>query len=554
MVDQQSRNEIEFQLFAPYNEAASLLGSFTDEAIPMEKDDDGYFRTRIPLADGLYHYRFRVQSKSWFFPENEWVEITDPYATDIDDGSQNGILNIKDGRRIVDDYVWQHDDHLLPPDQSLVIYELHVGDFSGGEDDPFTRGKYTDVTLKLDYLAELGINAIELMPVKEFPGDRSWGYNPRYFFATESSYGTTLELKRLIDECHGRGIRVIMDGVYNHSESSAPLAQIDHDYWYYHEPREPELSWGPQFNYSHYDENLDLKPAWKFIGDVVRFWIEEYHIDGIRYDAARQIGDLEFMRWIVERTREVAGAKPFYNIAEYLPPEPRVVGAAGPMDGCWHDFFLHTVVPFLGTGEVELERLKDVLDAKRTGFEGAVSVINYLSNHDHDHLMADLAEHGLLDGAAFRRARLGAALLMTAMGVPMIWMGEEFGECKTKTIDQNKIDWQLLANEANRGLLDYYRGLIALRRQSPALQTDNISFFHENQEEKVLGYVRWNDEGSRVVVLVNLSGRNLEGYRIESIPENGVWHEWTSNQDVEVNDGALVYDLPEYEARIFVLG
>ena len=143
---------------------------------------------------------------------------------------------------------------------------------------------------------------------------------------------------------------------------------------------------------------------------------------------------------------------------------------------------------------------------------------------------------------------------MTAMGVPMIWMGEEFGECKTKTIDQNKIDWQLLANEANRGLLDYYRGLIALRRQSPALQTDNISFFHENQEEKVLGYVRWNDEGSRVVVLVNLSGRNLEGYRIESIPENGVWHEWTSNQDVEVNDGALVYDLPEYEARIFVLG
>jgi 1,4-alpha-glucan branching enzyme len=546
--------DIEFALFAPYNEAVSLLGSFTDDAVPMEKGDDGYFRTRIPLADGLYHYRFRVQSKSWFLPENEWIEITDPYATDIDVGSQNGILNIKDGRRIVDDYVWQHDDHLLPPDHSLVIYELHVGDFSGGEADPFTRGKYTDITAKLDYLAELGINAIELMPVKEFPGDRSWGYNPRYFFAPESSYGATFDLKRLIDECHGRGIRVIMDGVYNHSENSAPLALIDHDYWYYHEPKEPELSWGPQFNYSHYDEHLDIKPVWKFIGDVVRFWIEEYHIDGIRYDAARQIGDFDFMRWIVERTSEVAGAKPFYNIAEFLPPEPGVIGAEGPMDGCWHDFFLHTVVPFLCTGEVELERLKDVLDARRTGFAGAASVINYLSNHDHNHLMADLAEHGVHDDDAFRRARLGAALVTTAMGVPMIWMGEEFGECKTKTTDQNKIDWQLLANEANRGLPDYYRRLVALRRQRPALQTDNITFFHENQEEQVLGYVRWNDEGARVVVLVNLSGRHLEGYRIESIPENGVWHEWTTNRDVEVNDGVLVYDLPEYEARIFVQG
>jgi hypothetical protein len=145
MVNQQTRNEIEFALLRPTTKAASLLGSFTDGAVPMQKGDDGYFRTRIPLVDGVYHYRFRVQSKSWFLPENEWVEITDPYATDIDDASQNGILNIKDGRRIVDEYVWRHDDHVLPPDQSLVIYELHVGDFSGGEDDPFTRGKYTDI-------------------------------------------------------------------------------------------------------------------------------------------------------------------------------------------------------------------------------------------------------------------------------------------------------------------------------------------------------------------------------------------------------------------------
>ncbi len=85
-------------------------------------------------------------------------------------------------------------------------------------------------------MSELGINAIELMPLKEYPGDYSWGYNPRHFFATESSYGSTAELKKLIDECHGRGICVIIDGIYNHSEASAPRIQITTYYWYYHEP------------------------------------------------------------------------------------------------------------------------------------------------------------------------------------------------------------------------------------------------------------------------------------------------------------------------------
>ena len=136
----------------------------------------------------------------------------------------------------------------------------------------------------------------------------------------------------------------------------------------------------------------------------------------------------------------------------------------------------------------------------------------------------------------------------------MIWMGEEFGEYKTKTIDQNKIDWQLLRNEANRELHDYYRGLIGLRRQSPALQTDNISFFHEGAEKRVIGYIRWNDEGSRVVVIVNLSGQFFEGYKVEGIPEDGTWHEWTSNRDCEVSGGTLVDGLPQFEARVFVKG
>ena len=546
-------SSIEFKLLAPYNKEVALIGSFSNwENIPMEKDDQGYFRTQIELEDGVYQYKFRVRSKSWFFEPDQWVDVVDPYATDIDNPTQNGVIRIKDGKKIVDSYVWQHDDKPLPPDHELVIYEMHVGDFSGGEDDPYPRGNYQHVIEKLDYLCELGINAIELMPIKEYPGDYSWGYNPRYFLATESSYGSTEDLKRLIDECHARGIRIIMDGIYNHSEASSPLTQIDHDYWYHHEPRDPDNNWGPEFNYEHYDENLKTYPARKFIGDVVRFWIEEYHIDGIRYDAARQIGNYDFMHWIVDQAKKTAGDKPFYNIAEHIPETTSITNIDGPMDGCWHDSFYHTVKAHICGDKFDLEELKNVLDCKRQGFMGATNVVNYLTNHDHERLMVSLANQEIFDEAAFKRAKLGTVMLMTAVGVPLIWMGEEFGDYQPLDPEPSKIDWKILSNDNNRGLWEYYKGLINLRKHNHALYTENIDFFHEDLESKVLAYSRWNDEGSRVVVVANFSDNYLAGYRVPHFPENGTWHEWTGNYEIESGDDNILIDLPEYEAQVFV--
>jgi 1,4-alpha-glucan branching enzyme len=429
---------------------------------------------------------------------------------------------------------------------------MHVADFSGGEADPLARGKYKHVVEKLDYLVELGINAIELMPLKEYPGDYSWGYNPRYFFAAESSYGTTEELKNLIDECHGRGIRVIIDGIYNHSEASSPLTQIDHDYWYHHEPRDPDNNWGPEFNYEFYDENLETFPARRFAGDTVRFWIQEYHLDGLRFDAARQIANYDFMHWIVQEAKNAAGPKPFYAVAEYIPDNPSITNLDGPMDGCWHDSFYHCIIPQLCGDFFDLEQLKDVIDCKRQGYLGATNVVNYLTNHDHDRLFAELGSCGILDEAAFKRAKLGTVILMTAVGVPLIWMGEEFGEYKAKTIEQAKIDWTLLGNDMNKGLWEYYKGLIHLRKNNQALYTENIEFFHEDPESKVFAYTRWNDEGSRVVVVANWSENYLAGYSVPHFPENGTWHEWTGNYDIESGDNNIMIDLPEYEAKVFV--
>lgn len=526
----------------------------------MKKGEDGYFYTQVELEDGVYRYKFRIQTKSPNFEPDQWVDVIDPYATDVDEERNNGLVRIKDGKRIVNTYVWQHDDTLLPNNQEIIIYEMHVADFSGGEDDPYKRGKYVDAIAKLDYLSELGINAIELMPVNEYPGDYSWGYKVRHFFATESSYGSTEDLKRFIDECHARGIRVFIDGIYNHTDEECPLMLIDRNYWYYehmHYPEDPSNYWGPEFNYDNYDETLDVKPAWKYIGDVVRYWVQEYHIDGIRFDAVRQIANYEFLDWLAKQAKKNnAAPKPFYNIAEHIPDTSTVVSPEGPMDACWHESFRYFVIPHICGETFEIEKLKEVLDPRRQGYEAPTNVINYLATHDREHVFRELGDRGIFNEAALGRAKLGAVLLMTAMGVPMLWMGEEFGEHKRKSekvTQPKKIAWPLLERNLNRDLFEYYKKLIALRKQNAALQSNNIEFFHENPEARVLAYTRWNAQGSRVVVVANFSESLLSGYKVPNFPADGIWQEWIGNYDVEARENEIALDLPEYEARVFVL-
>lgn len=162
--------------------------------------------------------------------------------------------------------------------------------------------------------------------------------------------------------------------------------------------------------------------------------------------------------------------------------------------------------------------------------------------------MEKLGEHHIFD-EAFERLKLGAVLLVTAVGVPMLWMGSEMGACQT--VESADLDWSLLENALNGGLFDYYRGLIELRK-NPALHTANVDFFYEDEEAKVLAYNRWNDEGSRVMVVANFSDNFLGDYQIPHVPDAGTWHEWTRNYDVEVAEETLTLSLGGYEAQVFV--
>ncbi|MBD2414334.1 alpha-amylase [Nostoc calcicola FACHB-389] len=550
---------IEFTLFAPRNQGAVLIGSFSDwQEIPMQKDEDGYFRTQIQLKDGVYQYKFRVQTKSPNFAPDEWIDIIDPKATDVNETEKHARVRIKDGQRIVDTYIWQNDEIPLPDNRKLIIYEMHVADFTGDEIDPDKRGKYLGVIAKLDYLCKLGINAIELMPVNEYPGNYSWGYKVRHYFATESSYGSTEDLKQLIDECHARGIRVFIDAIYNHTDEECPLMLIDRNYWYYehkHYPEDPANYWGPEFNYDNYDEKLNVKPAWKYIGDVVQFWIQEYHIDGIRFDAVRQLANFEFLDWLAKQTKNHAAPKEFYNIAEHIPDTNTVVKPDGPLDACWHESFRYFLVPYICGKSLELKQLKEILDPRKQGYASAVNVINYLATHDRQRLLRELGDTGIFDTEAFKRAKLAAVMLMTAMGIPMLWMGEEFGEYqqKSESVTQpQKIAWSLLKSDRNHDLFNCYKKLIALRQQNLALQSDNIEFLYENANDRVLAYRRWDQQNSHIVVVVNFSTLNLTRYEIPNFPIAEYWRDWLGNYEVETQEDVLVTDLPSYTAKIFV--
>ena len=546
------KHEYTFRLFAPNNLEASDIGDFSGwKDIPMTKGDDGYFSAAVKLADGSYQYKFNVRSKSWFNEPDAWASITDPYATWVDPPTQNAVLTIKDGKKIVDDYIWRSDDVPLPENPHLVIYEMHVGDFSGGESDDFIRGKYTDVIDKLDYLVDLGINAIELMPLKTTPGDFNWGYSPAHYFAPEPSYGSTAELKQLIDGCHAHGVRVIVDGVYNHASTDNALTQIDHDYWFRREGKDPEQNWGPEFNYEFFDERFGICPAREFILDSIRFWIYEYRIDGIRFDAAKQIDNFDALREFVTHGRKMAEMKPFFTVAEYIPPTPEITEPVGPVESCWNDSFMYAMLEYLGGEPLDLEKIKTAIDPRRLGFSGATSTTNYLANHDQNRLFRKLGEKGILDDELYTRAKLGALILMTAVGIPMIWMGEEFGEHRPMSEDSNKIDWTLLEHEPNQELLAHYKALIALRASNPVFASSEIEFFHESPELGVLAFQRYDVQGNAIVVVLNLSDEDVEHYPIENFPYTN-FHDHLSGADGEAADNVLMINLPRRSGKILL--
>lgn len=554
---------VEFKLFAPYNESVKLAGSWNDwQPQDMTRGDDGWWRASVPLEDGEHPYKFDVVSKS-FFAEGETLRVADPRALRItEDADENSVVVVKNGQRVDVEYDWQHNDVPLPQNHELVIYEMHIGDFSGGpgDDQEGPKGRFADAIEKLDYLAELGINAVELMPVNEYPGSYSWGYNPRSLFAVENGYGTPEDLCRFVDECHARGIRVLYDGVFNHTDGEAPLTKIDYTYWYHGQNNDPaEMQWGAKFNIEFCDEALGIWPARQHIRDAIILWLDLFHFDGIRFDATRAIRSFDFMGWLqAEIYNHIDGLKPFITIAEHVPEDPAITGPDGPFDAAWNESFSKQLMSTISTQEQDgrqpfnLDAVAGVLDPRHEGYANAANVIHYIDNHDQDRIMWQLGEANFIDDPAFRRMEMGAALLLTAPGIPLLWMGQEFGESAPRMLERQPIDWSLLQNGRNAQLHDRYKYLIDLRTHAPALQGDAFEIIHQDGERGVFVFKRWDDGGSVIVVVANIEDKHQGAVEIGNWPGDGMWHEYTHNYDVDVQGGVMRDQLAESEVKIYL--
>jgi len=532
---------VTFGLFAPHKKDVRLIGDFNNwdrDATVMKADNDGLWTTELTLPPAKYDYQFLIEPKT-----DKEVTIADPCSRGLRwvDGRPDPHSVIEVGKA---PYVWGDDGFRVKPLNELVIYELHVGDFS-------PEGTFKGVTARLDYIRDLGISAIELMPVQEFPGDRSWGYNPAFFFCPESSYGTIDDLKTLIDQAHQRGMAVILDMVFNHTDSSSPLTKLYAfgDSPYFGQDSNP---WGfPDFN--HWSDATK-----RLIKDIQDYWLLDFHIDGFRYDHTEGIGwdaenGMTYITWAARQTKAHV-----ILIAENLPDPVGVVKNTG-VDASWHERFHSILRAQLREGEYQGHRYGDMRSVMNEmtfapeGYTDNAQAINYLENHDQERIAYEIRTNPALDidQAVNAKSKLGALALFTAQGVPMLYAGQEFGESTRKTIDVNRLEWDRLHDDTWNELKNFYASLTHLRAVNPALTKNTIEPLVVDDERKLIVFKRWDEDGNQVVVGLNFapSSQTLE----VTFPRAGAWHEWTKDYDEHVDATApKSVELPPSGGKVWI--
>ena len=525
---------VSFALHAPWKQQVALVGDLNDwQPEPLPVSSNGiWWIIKEQLEAGEYAYQFLVDDE---------IAIADPYSRALrwTDGEQPHSL-IEVGKT---PYQWQDDGFGIKPLNELVIYEVHVGDFS-------PEGTFKGVTERLSYLQDLGISAIELMPIFEYPGDHSWGYNPAFFFAAEESYGTLDDLRELIDTAHQHGIGVILDVVFNHLDASSPINYL---YPYDENPyfSSDDNPWGfPDLNHWH-------EACKQLLADVQTWWLVDMHIDGLRYDYAPGIGfdgenGMSFLTW---QARQV---KPHvYLIVEHTEDYTSMIMHTE-ADASWHVSFKYQMIANLNETGLndcqygDVENTMRELDFRGAGYTDTAQAINFLESHDEQRTIYEVTcNPDIHPDTAQLKSKLGAMALFTATGVPMLYHGQEFGMWTERTIDQNKLQWELLESEGGHDLHAFYRGMILMRNTVPALVSNNIGPLVLDGERKLMAYQRWSDDQrSRVVVVLNF-GIETE-YLEVPFPAHGTWHEWVYNYDHDVHDDLQTIEVPGSGGKIFV--
>jgi maltooligosyltrehalose trehalohydrolase len=537
-----------FRVWAPHARtlALELIAPRSTRTLEMVRGDQDVFELHVPDAraglDYLYVLdgeRRRPDPRSRFQPQGVHgpSRLCDPDA-----------------------FAWSDQGFHCPALRGFVLYELHVGTFT-------PEGTFEAVIPKLPHLRDLGVTAVELMPVAQFPGTRNWGYDGVYPYAPQASYGGPDGLKRLIDACHRSELAVVLDVVYNHI---GPEGNYLRDFGPYFTDRY-QGAWGDAINY---DGEGSAGPR-RFAIDNALYWLREYHVDALRLDAIQGICDGSPRHLLAELSAEVQEqcmriGRPAFLIAESDLNDVRVLAPAEDggfeIDAQWSDDFHHALrallVPDRRGYFADFGRLSDLEKALCEGFvyDGRYSEFRkrehgtssarvpgsqlcvYGQNHDQ---VANAAQGArLAQLAGLRAQRLAASVVACAPNLPLLFMGEEFAAATPfhyfvdhsqpelieavrrgrraehdafgggaewadpqdeRTFAGCRLDWSCIERAPHGAMLAFYRDLYALRGRSPALHGGHkeLARASSNEREAWLVLERGHPSGEAALCLFN---------------------------------------------------
>lgn len=585
-------------LHAPYTKNfVYVIGDFNDWNVEQD-----YFMYKTP---DLQRYWLTIEGLNpnqeyayQYFVDGE-IKIADPYTEKIldpwhdqyiTDATYPGLKSYPTGKttEIVsvfeinqDEYEWQSTDFIRPEKKDLVIYELLIRDFVAEHD-------YKTLIDSLGYFQRLGINAIELMPASEFEGNESWGYNPSFYFAPDKYYGPKNELKRFIDECHQRGIAVILDIVLNHSFGQSPLVRLfsegpygppSADNIWYNYDYDPNYA-GYQARHPYnvgYDFNHESYSTKQFIDRVNAFWIEEYRADGFRFDLTKGL---------TQRVSYTSNGSYNESLASSYDAS-RIAILKRMADQIWNvDSTVYVILEHFcdNSEEKELSNYGMMLwgnsnynyneatmgyhDSGKSdfswGFYGTRGwtnphLVTYMESHDEERLMFKNLEYGNSSGSysikvlgtALNRIKLAAAFFFTLPGPKMIWqfgeLGYDYSINYNGRLGNKPIRWDYYQDQDRRNLYETYSELIKLREENDVFTSPNsqVSLAVGGSNKRI----NISHDSMNVTIVGNFGVTTADIN--PAFQRTGVWYDYFYGDSLTVTDTGQLISLNPGQFHIF---
>jgi hypothetical protein len=446
-------------------------------------------------------------------------------------------------------YDWAVNDFEKPAKEKLTVYELLIRDFVETHD-------YATLIDTLDYLQNMGINAIELMPVNEFEGNISWGYNPSFHMALDKYYGPINEFKRFIDTCHARGIAVIVDVVYNHAFSQSPLVQLyfdgrptDENPWLNRDATHP-------FNVG-FDFNHEAEVTRDFVKRVMEYWLDEFRIDGFRFDLSKGFTQTNnpdnIGAWGAYDESRITILKDYADAVWSVTPDAYVIlehFAAVDEEKELSDYGMmlwnNIHGAYTNTGKGFGSSLNNV-SYKNRGYNDP-HLVSYMESHDEERIMYSALQEGNQENpwhqvkdleVALRRIELNSVFFYPVPGPKMLWQFGEYGYDININFNgrtgPKPILWEYLDEPARKRLYDVTSELIKLRNTYEVFHTDDFSTTIGSAFPEVLEKsIRLNSPNMNVCVIGNFDV--FEQSVRPQFQSTGMWYDYFTGDSIMVTD------------------